>query len=121
MKRRIKKIMGYLLLILFLGYYGSITLFTHTHIVNGVIIVHSHPFSSGNQKNPISHQHTANSFTLIQFLSHFFATALFLLFSIEVYKEVLKKCVLQKNGENYSNLSFLCSNGLRAPPLNIFN
>lgn len=121
MKRRIRKIMGYHLLILFLGYYGCITLFTHTHIVNGVTIVHSHPFSSGTQKNPIKHGHTSNNFTLIQFLSHFFATALFLLFSIKVYKAVLEKDAFHKNDENYSSLAFLYSNGLRAPPLNILN
>ena len=34
-----------LLLALFLTYQVSITLFTHVHIVNGVMIVHSHPSS----------------------------------------------------------------------------
>lgn len=116
-----KKIMRYFLLILFLGYYGSITLFTHTHIINGVTIIHSHPFNSGTEKNPIKHQHTANGFILIQFLSHFLATILFLSFSIEIYKAVLRKYTLQKNKESFSNLSFFCSNGLRAPPLNIHN
>lgn len=35
-----------LLLALFLTYQVSITMFTHVHIVNGVMIVHSHPSSS---------------------------------------------------------------------------
>jgi len=109
------------LLILFLGYYGNITLFTHIHILNGVTIVHSHPFNSGTEKNPIKHQHTENGFLLIQFLSHFLTTVLFFAFSIEVYKAVLRKYILQKKNENFSNLAFLCSNGLRAPPLNIHN
>lgn len=35
-----------LLLTLFLTYQVSITMFTHVHIVNGVMIVHSHPSSN---------------------------------------------------------------------------
>ena len=108
--------MRYFLLLLFLGYYGSITLFTHTHIVNGVTIVHSHPYKSGTGKNPVTHQHTANGFIHIQLLSTFITTVSFLAFSIEAFKTVLRKYFLQKNDESFSNLSFLCSNGLRAPP-----
>lgn len=121
MKYWFKKIMRYFLLILFLGYYGSITLFTHTHILNGVTIVHSHPFNSGTEKNPIKHQHTANGFLLIQFLSHFLTTVSFLTFSIGILKAVLRKYILQKNDENLFNRICICSNGLRAPPLNIHN
>jgi len=116
-----KQIMRYFLLILFIGYYGSITLYTHTHILNGVTIVHSHPFNSGTQKNPIKHQHTANGFLLIQFLSHFLTTVSFLTFSIGVLKAVLRKYILQKNDENLFNRICICSNELRAPPLNIHN
>jgi len=108
--------MRYFLLLLFLGYYGSITLFTHTHILSGGTIVHSHPFSSGTGKNPINHQHTTNGYVLIQLLSTFLTTVSFFAFSFEAHKAVLKKYIIQKNEENFSNLSFLCSNGLRAPP-----
>jgi len=113
--------MRYFLLILFLGYYVSITSFTHTHIVNRVAIVHSHPYNPFSKNKPINHQHSENEFILIYFLSHFLTTVSFLAFSIEVYKTVLQKFILQKNNENLSNLIFLCSNGLRAPPLNIHN
>lgn len=116
-----KKIMRYFLLILFIGYYGNITLFTHTHIVNGVAIVHSHlyyPFSNDNSAN---HKHSTNGFVFIHLLSHFLTTISFFVFSIGVLKAVLRKYILQKNIENFSNLFFLCSNGLRAPPLNIHN
>lgn len=37
--------------LLFIAYLGGITLFTHSHVVNGVIIVHSHPFKG-------QHEHT---------------------------------------------------------------
>lgn len=113
--------MRYFLLILFLGYYVSISSFTHTHIVNGVTIVHSHPYNPFSKDKPVNHQHSANEFVLIHFLSHFLTTVSFLAFSIEVYKAVLRKYILQKNDDNFSNLVFLCSNGLRAPPLNIHN
>jgi len=110
--------MRYFLLLLFLGYYGSITLFTHTHYIeNGVSIVHSHPFSSGTAKNLVNHQHTATGYVLIQLLSAFLTTVSFLVFSFEVYKTVSRKYILQKNDGNFFDLSFLCSNGLRAPPL----
>ncbi|MFH2143550.1 MAG: hypothetical protein ABIJ97_14080 [Bacteroidota bacterium] len=121
MKDWIKKIMIHFLLILFLGYLGSITLFTHRHILNGVTFVHSHPYSHGTEKNPVNHQHTTNGFILIHFLSHFLTTATFLVFSFEVFKAVFKKYIFQKNEDNSSNLAFLYSNGLRAPPLNIHN
>jgi hypothetical protein len=113
--------MRYFLLILFLGYFGSITLFTHTHIVNGVAIIHSHPYNPFSKDKPVNHQHSENGFILIHFLSHFLTTVSFLAFSIEVYKAVLRKYTLQKNNESFYNLTFLCSNGLRAPPLNIHN
>ena len=41
------------LLALFLTYQVSITMFTHVHIINGVMIVHSHPSSDDH------HTHTA--------------------------------------------------------------
>ncbi len=38
------KIMRWFLPVLFISYMAGITLFTHSHVVNGVTIVHSHPF-----------------------------------------------------------------------------
>jgi hypothetical protein len=61
-----------LLLILFLGYYGSITMFYHAHLlVNGVIITHSHPFKSDpNNKGPFqSHSHSSSAYNLIDQLN----------------------------------------------------
>ncbi len=121
LKHWVKKISRFFLLILFLGYYGSITLFTHTHIINGITIVHSHPFNSGTKENPIKHQHTENGFLLIQFLSHFLASILFFAFSIEAYKAVFRKYTIQKNKESFSRIPSLISYGLRAPPLVIHN
>ena len=68
LKHRVNKIIRYFFLLLFLAYYASVTLFTHTHIIDGITIVHSHPYKSGTGKNPVNHQHTTNGFGLIQLL-----------------------------------------------------
>ena len=60
--------MKFFLPLLFLTYWGGVTLFTHSHVVNGVIIVHSHPFKTG-------HQHTEDQAETIFFLDHYMASA----------------------------------------------
>lgn len=50
--------------LLFMAYMGSISLFPHSHIIDGCKIVHSHPFSSG-------HSHEGKSAETILFLSFF--------------------------------------------------
>lgn len=55
-------------LALFLSYFADITFFTHTHIINGVTIVHSHYFhgSSAKQKEGAAgHQHSVQALTWI--------------------------------------------------------
>lgn len=108
--------MRYPLLILFIGYYGSITLFTHTHIQNGISVFHSHPYSSGNKEFPVKHHHTTKEFLLIQFLSNLLTTVSFLAFVIDVLKVVLTKYQFQKNEEIVSLGFDISANGLRAPP-----
>lgn len=57
------KVIGCFLPLLFIWYIGGITLFPHTHIIDGVNIVHSHP-------NPDA-EHDDGEFLTIQMLSHF--------------------------------------------------
>ncbi len=52
----------YFFLLVFVMHLGSITLFSHTHVVNGVIIVHSHIYNG-------QHTHSAQSLQTIFFLS----------------------------------------------------
>lgn len=61
--------MKFFLPLLFLMYWGSITLFAHSHVVNGVIMVHSHPFKA-------DHQHTQAEAETILFLGHYVASSL---------------------------------------------
>ena len=65
MKQGCLKIMRWFLPVLFISYMAGITLFTHSHVVNGVTIVHSHPF-----KKDSPHSHTTVEFQLIHLLSH---------------------------------------------------
>lgn len=52
------------LLMLFLSYQASVVSFTHVHIINGVTIAHSHPFTS-------EHQHSGSQYFQLELLSHF--------------------------------------------------
>jgi hypothetical protein len=105
----------YLLLVLFVEYYGSNTLFNHTHTVNGAIITHSHPFNPFKGKSP-NHHHTPNEFLLITFLFHALHTILFSAFFLLVAK-TFTEIVLCKRRKIFINHAFLYSNGLRAPPV----
>jgi hypothetical protein len=55
------------LLLLFIGYYGCITLFYHSHLVNGHIITHSHPYK---HSSPFEkHSHSGKAYLLIDQLN----------------------------------------------------
>lgn len=55
-----------LLLVLFVGYYTDIHFFTHSHIINGVTIVHSHfTWPSSSKDFPAKHSHTGQAVELI--------------------------------------------------------
>lgn len=106
---KLKNIMKYILPLLFIAYLGGITLFTHSHVVNGVIIVHSHPFKG-------QHEHTEvqleTIFNLASFVSSSFpplpvaATVfLVLLCVLSIPATECIKCVKLRGG--------IC---LRAPP-----
>jgi hypothetical protein len=68
------------LLLLFVSYYSSITLFYHSHFVDGRQITHSHPYIPASDNGSPSHQHTDNEFLLIQMLTHFSSVAAVIFF-----------------------------------------
>lgn len=55
------------LLVLFAAYTSCISFFTHTHVVNHVTYVHSHPFKTNEGKQ---HTHTQNQLFLLDHLFH---------------------------------------------------
>ncbi len=110
------KTFRYLLLFLFIGYYGSITLFFHSHIINGVTIVHSHPFNSDNGKDSTNLPHSEKQLLLIQLLSVFFTTAVSITFGALIFRFLLCEIQVEPTTGGYSLLSSYCTYSLRAPP-----
>lgn len=45
-REKMVKYLKWLLPVIFIAYYSSITLFIHVHIEHGTTIVHSHPFGA---------------------------------------------------------------------------
>ena len=70
MKNRYDKIYRFSLLIIFIGFMGCNMFFNHTHISDGNIIVHSHPFKADKDGKPL-HNHVNYSYMLIHMLNNF--------------------------------------------------
>ncbi len=67
-KSNIREHIAMALLLLFVAYYGDAALFYHTHIINGVTIVHSHAHSSHHHDSSDG-AHSASQITLISTLN----------------------------------------------------
>jgi hypothetical protein len=89
LKKIYKTLIGYFLLILFCGYFVSITFFSHIHIVDGVPVVHSHPFRHNSSNAPVNHQHSENSFILIHFISHFITISSLVFYRVTILRKPL--------------------------------
>ena len=61
------------MLFIFIVYVGSITLFTHRHIIDGQTVYHSHLYS-GTDEQP-SHTHSSQQFKTLQALTMYVALA----------------------------------------------
>jgi hypothetical protein len=57
-----------LLLLLFAVFYAGIHFFPHEHLIDGELVVHSHPFTSS-----AGHEHSSDDASLLFLLSHFSA------------------------------------------------
>ena len=104
----------YFFLFLFIGFFGSVTFFNHAHIVNGVTIIHSHPFKS-DTNGAATHNHTPAGYLLIYFLINFIITAGFTLFAIN-FLLLLKQKFSSGLLDQFSEQSVFLSNSLRGPP-----
>jgi hypothetical protein len=82
MSSRVNKIVRLFFLLLFLGYFGCINFFYHSHIVSGDTIVHSHPYKTNNQGFP-SHSHSGKGYITIYMLSIFAVSLLYLFFNFK--------------------------------------
>ena len=107
--RRLRNILQFFFPLLFVLYTVGNVLFTHSHVVDGVVIVHSHPGKTG-------HTHSQQGLQTIFSLTHYAASdhvvPQFLLTPLLVFLVALlppalsAKCVADQNK----------ANGLRAPP-----
>lgn len=60
--RKYTRILAFALIVLFTAYYASIVRYAHVHIVDGVAVVHSHPFH-------IPHSHPAGQTFHLSFIT----------------------------------------------------
>jgi hypothetical protein len=117
-RNRINFLLASSLLILFLGYYGSITLFYHSHLVLGTTLVHSHPYKSDPTAKPI-HSHTDEGFRTIQFINCFIAGLLIIKFTFRSIAPVIFEFGSNlKNGRTNNTVHYFYL--LRAPPSDMF-
>ena len=80
LKRLLLNITRYFLPILFVSYLVSLTFFAHVHVVNGVTIVHSHPFKKGT-----AHEHSTVELIHIHFLSHLTTDGAAVIFALSLF------------------------------------
>ncbi|MDD4819660.1 MAG: hypothetical protein PHD21_02365 [Flavobacteriales bacterium] len=72
-KNIVSLITSYAFLGIFLMYMTGTSFFSHSHVINGCTIVHSHFYKDSVDKNghPVQHQHTKSELTLIFHISSF--------------------------------------------------
>ena len=92
------RIKGIMLLTLFVVYFTGTTFFPHTHIINGITVVHSHPYSATEH-----HTHSASSVQLIQLLSSLIFSVSLAVFLAKTLWILLSDGVSKKYTENYFN------------------
>jgi hypothetical protein len=107
-----KRIFAGFLLVLFCGYMVSITCFSHSHIIDGQIVTHSHPYK-GASDNP-GHSHTAAQLVFIEMLSHFVSLefAFACLFCVLSAKRIVRNLFRTFHYKQTQILPY----SLRAPP-----
>ncbi|MCF6358628.1 MAG: hypothetical protein L3J54_12565, partial [Draconibacterium sp.] len=76
MNIKTKIVIKFFFAILFVAYYFSITLFYHSHVINGKKIVHSHFYINTHDTagNPINHSHSQDEVYSLQIISQFITT-----------------------------------------------
>lgn len=111
MKRLVLHTMRFFFPILFIGYLASITFFAHVHVVDGVTIVHSHPFKKG-----AAHQHSTFELLLIHFLSHLTTDGTAVLFALSLFIPFLLCSLPLLSRRTHYHYPYHGVVGLRAPP-----
>lgn len=110
--RRNKNIISLLLITLFVWYYAGTTMCYHTHIVNGVKIVHSHPFPNS------THSHSTASYQIISHFAHIMIFAIVFALLAKIFRKTF--IILGTKIECYHDTFNVSLISLRAPPYFIF-
>ena len=98
-----------MLLILFVAYQASITMFAHMHYVNGVMIVHSHPSADND------HTHTDGQLLTLAHVSEWAGVEPAFVTLSEVSLSVFDSIECERKSKALSDLYSHCIS-LRAPP-----
>lgn len=104
------KIKGITLLLLFVGYFIGINFFPHKHIIDGEVVIHSHPFSTSE-----NHTHSAGTVQLIQLLSVCVTKIVALSYVLSAFWILIEKQLTAKLHFDKIRLNFY-QQFLRPPP-----
>lgn len=115
MKRLSLNIMRYFLPILFVSYLASFIFFPHKHVVDGVTIVHSHPFKKG-----AAHTHTTIELLQIHLLSHLTADGAAVVCALSLFIPFLLSLLPERLQDVRYHAPYHGIVGLRAPPVYSF-
>ncbi len=63
---KMHKILKVMVLLLFIGHYSNITLFYHTHTIDGITYCHSHFYGFDTKEQPVPFSHTSSQLQFIQ-------------------------------------------------------
>ena len=96
------------LLTLFLAYQVSITMFSHVHYINGVMLVHSHPSTD-------NHTHTEGQLLTLSTVSSFVGIEPIMVETGDLYLSLLYTLDGNRNIRFVSAMDAQCIS-LRAPP-----
>lgn len=103
-----------LMLLLFVGYYVNVNFFCHTHIINGVTLVHSH-FHDKHHGDTDEGGHTATELTLIaNMAAQFLTTGEMPQTELSVYENLIQTLGVEQ-APQVSSIHLSCPS-LRAPP-----
>jgi hypothetical protein len=115
--KTISSFAGPLLLLLFIIYSGSITMFYHTHELHGALLTHSHPYKLPLGKGTgTDHSHSASQFFLLLYLCQTpMADSVVDFVNIPDLIYVLEDIVVTPFSEPFSE-NVITVESLRAPP-----
>lgn len=112
MSKKHRQIISNLLFVVFVFYYANICFFNHTHIINGVTIVHSHLYSKAHMQMGT---HSDSELTLISTLS-FFQSFQATLGFVYLGLFLILQAVISSSYKNLIVLKSTACISLRAPP-----